>query len=125
MEIYSSLTAALRRSVGNSGEVCQAQAGARSGHREPNAGRAEHASGRCRGASQLQTVARRQHQSQQWRGDHYALLIRQPLLALLQGLGPVETSNKPGPAYLKRWQQLSALRQHFWRKWSTDYLLSL
>lgn len=47
------------------------------------------------------------------------LLIGQPLLALPEGFEPGERVNKPGPVYL------SALKLHFRRKWSKDYLLSL
>lgn len=53
------------------------------------------------------------------------LLIGQPLLALPSGSDPDESSKKPGRGYLRLWQQLSALKLHFWRKWSKDYLLSL
>jgi aminopeptidase len=53
------------------------------------------------------------------------LLIGQPLLALPSGSDPDGSSSKQGRGYLRLWQQLSALKRHFWRKWSKDYLLSL
>ena len=48
------------------------------------------------------------------------LLIGSPMLAL-----PEETFNLAKPGMLTRWQQISFLKQQFWKSWSRDYLLSL
>ncbi|KAM8702086.1 hypothetical protein ACLKA7_004947 [Drosophila subpalustris] len=52
-------------------------------------------------------------------------IIGQPLLELPHGSTQGEFSNKPVPAYLKRWRQLPEHKLLFWSKWSRDYLLSL
>lgn len=77
---------------GNSGEIRQASAGAKL------------------------------HRSQLWRGDHTRAPHHRAALSCAAASGSGESSNKPRPAYLKRWQQLSVLRLHFWSK---HYMLSL